>query len=132
MNRKKLLKHLVFLMFFIFGLYIMSERFYWYSLLWYFDMIMHFLGGLWVGMFFLYVFSIEKPVSKNTTLSLKVFLATFLIGILWEFYELALDMISRTDFDFPDTFSDMLFDVLGVLLATFYYLKGTIWMTRQK
>lgn len=85
-----------------------------------------------MGMFFLYVFSIEKPVSKNTTLSLKVFLATFLIGILWEFYELALDMISRTDFDFPDTFSDMLFDVLGVLLATFYYLKGTIWMTRQK
>src|SRR3989344_3578880 len=84
MNRKRILKHLVFLMFFLFILNLIAQEFYWYFTIWYFDIIMHFLSGFWVGLFFLYVFYNENLFLKQI---LTVILGVLLIGVLWEAFE---------------------------------------------
>ncbi len=132
MDRKGFLKHLIFLMFFVFLVNFFAFKFYWYSLIWYLDIIMHFLGGFWVGLFFIYVFSIKKPTISISSLFLKVFLATLIIGVLWEIYEFSLHVISATSFDFRDTISDIFFDLLGSVISIFYFLKIIMLSSRNK
>ncbi len=123
MDRKSLLKHLVFLMFFIFLVNSLALQFYWYSSVWYLDMIMHFFGGFWVGLFFIYVFSTKNPKTSILILFFKVFLATLIIGVLWEAYEFFLNIVSATSFDFRDIMSDIFFDLLGSIVSVFYFFK---------
>src|SRR3989344_6115892 len=63
MDRKKFFKRIVYLIFFIFIVHFFANKFYWYSSIWYFDIIMHFLGGLWVGLFFIWFK--KKPDPKS-------------------------------------------------------------------
>jgi len=124
MDSKRLLKHLVYLMFFIFIANLLAIKFHWYSLIWYFDIVMHILGGFWVGMFFLYVFKRKdfKPVDAH--LFFKVFLASLVIGILWEFYEFYIyQHISQIPFNQFDTLTDIFFDLLGSSFAFLYFSK---------
>lgn len=124
MDRKRLLKHLVSLMFFIFIVSILNTKFYWDSLLWYFDVIMHTLGGLWVGMFFLYVFGRSGPSYFNLMLVVKVLVATLLIGVFWEIYQFYIyQYISRTPFDLKDVSSDVFFDLLGAMFSFLYFKR---------
>ena len=123
MDKKKLLKHLVFLMFFIFIVYLLNLKFFWDSLLWYFDMGVHFLSGLWVGMFFLYVLSTKNPILLSLKSFLKITLLVLIIGILWELFQYIMNIISTTPFDPVDSTSDVIFDLLGSALSFFYYAK---------
>lgn len=124
MERKLLLKHLVYLMFFIFLANFLALKFFWYSLIWYFDIVMHFLGGVWVGMFFLYVFTRGERQISIKRLFLEVILATLVVGVLWEFYEYYLSVISGSSWDLMDTLSDMFFDFLGGIVAYGYLYKS--------
>lgn len=110
-------------MFFIFIANFLATELYWYSLIWYFDMIMHFLGGLWVGLFFFYVFSYIESVPKFLILAFEVLIATLVIGLLWELYEYVLNVISLTPWDIIDTSSDVFFDLFGSFVSIFYFLK---------
>ena len=123
MNRKSLLKHLILLMFLLFIVNFLILKFYWYSLIWYSDIIMHFLSGFWVGLFFIYIFSIKKSIPSAFLLFFKVFFATLAIGLLWELYEFFLNTISFTSFDLVDTVSDVFFDLLGSVISVFYFFK---------
>ncbi len=109
-------------MFFIFLMHLVALQFYWYYSLWYFDMIMHFLGGLWVALFFTYVFLRGKEPRPGRSLFLKVLAAMLAIGILWEFYEYYLNIVSATPWDKADTLSDIFFDLFGGLCAIIYLL----------
>lgn len=120
MNREKLLKHLVSLMFFVFLLDFLAKQFHWYFSVWYFDMLMHFLGGFWVALFFLYVFYDRNPFLKKL---LVVILGVLFIGILWEFFEIYLNVISGEFFSISDTLSDIFFDLSGGLCAILYIWK---------
>lgn len=120
MNRKKLLQHLVFLMFFIFITDLLAKGFYWYYSISWFDMLMHFLGGFWVGLFFLYVFYDKNQFSKKL---LAVILGVLLIGVLWEVFEFFLNVIAHDTFSIADTLSDIFFDLVGGFLAIFFYFK---------
>ncbi len=124
MNKKLLLKHLVSLMFFIFIANSLALKFYWYSLVWYFDIIMHTLGGMWVGMFFLYVFERREYKPLTIGLFLRVMACVLLVGLLWEMYEFYIfQHLSRNTFDLTDTLSDVGFDLLGGALSGLYFLK---------
>lgn len=123
MIQKRLLKHLTFLMFFIFLANFFILKFYWYSLVWYLDIIMHLLGGLWVGLFFLYILSRRSRLYFSTSLVLKLVFYSLIVGIIWELYELRLNIISSTSFNLGDTLSDILFDLLGLVVSLFYYFK---------
>ncbi|KKR41682.1 MAG: hypothetical protein UU10_C0029G0006 [Parcubacteria group bacterium GW2011_GWF1_40_6] len=134
MDRKKLIKHLVFLMFFIFIADIIAQKLHWYFSIWWFDMVMHFLGGFWVGLFFIWFFSIKDlPIFQlslekaDFKLIMKTILFVLSFGILWEFFEIFThNYIAHDPFNILDTTSDIFFDLAGGVSAILYYLKNII------
>ena len=121
MDRKKLFKRLAILIFLIFIINFFANKFYWYSSVWYFDMLMHFLGGFWVGLAFL-LFLFKENLSFF--LILKIILGVLVIGFLWEVFEILVNnTIAQNPFNVLDTASDIFFDLSGGLFAMFYYLK---------
>ena len=131
MDRKRLVKHLVFLMFFIFIVNLSAQQFHWYFSVWYFDMFMHFLGGFWVGLASLYFFfsasesfGLSLESKALTGIILKILLCVLFIGIGWEIFETSIDkVIVQNSFNVLDTFSDILFDLTGGATTVFYFLK---------
>ena len=136
MDRKKLIKLLTYLIFFILVINFFANKFYWYSSIWYFDMIMHFLGGFWIGLAFMW-FSNQSfrlsplspessPESKALTFKLvfKILIFVLFIGISWEVYEILVnDILAKNSFNFLDTLSDIFFDLSGGLCAMLYLWK---------
>ena len=124
MNSKKLLIHSLFLIFFIFFLNYLAMKFYWYSSIWYFDMVMHFLGGIWLGLALIWFFKIGEISFKSI---FYLILGVLLIGVLWEIFEIIIDeTITGNSFNILDTISDILFDLAGGSLALLYFLKKTM------
>src|SRR3989344_5045979 len=123
MNKERLLKHLVLLMFFIFIADLLAKTFYWYYTVWWFDIVMHFISGFWVGLFFLYVFYDKNTFFRKFT---AVILGVLLIGILWEIFEVYLNVVSLESFSIKDTALDMFFDLAGGLSMMFYYSKRIV------
>lgn len=84
-------------------------------------MLMHFLGGLWVAWFFLYVFVKNELLAKQFLLLLG---GVLLIGLCWEFFEFfTFNNIGRDKFNILDTTSDLFFDLSGGIVAVLYYLR---------
>lgn len=130
MDRKKLFNMLAILIVAIFLINALANKFYWYSSIWYFDIIMHFLGGLWIGIFAFYFFS---PQTISFRLIFKILIMVFLIGIGWEIFEVFVDkVISLNYFNILDTISDILFDLTGGIMAIFYYMKKIMTITPDK
>ncbi len=82
---------------------------------------MHFLGGFWVGLIYLYIFPTQS-ISRG--LIVKILLSVLLIGIGWEVFEMIVnDIIVKNPFDYADTTSDILFDLAGGTFASLYFFK---------
>lgn len=117
-------------MFFIFIADILAQKLHWYFSIWWFDMAMHFGGGFWVGLFFIWFFSIKDlPIFKlslekaDFKLVLKTILFVLSFGILWEFFEIFThNYIAQDPFNMLDTTSDVFFDLGGGLCAILYIL----------
>lgn len=131
MDRKKLLKHLLFLMFFILALNYIGVKLHWdYTTRWH-DMVLHFLGGFWQAILFIWFFSIKdlpflKPAldPNDPKLIHKTIFFVLLIGLLWELFEFyANNYIGIYPFDIIDTSSDVFLDLLGGSVAILYFYK---------
>lgn len=121
MDRKKLIKRLIYLIFFILIVNFLANKFHWYFSVWYLDMIMHFLGGFWVGLLALYIFPLTE---KSSHIIWKVLSFVFIVGIGWEIFEMIVnDVIAKNPFDLLDTSSDIFFDLAGGAFAVFYFLR---------
>jgi hypothetical protein len=85
---------------------------------WWYDMVLHFFGGVMVAMILLYSAEkwpefIQLPGNRFMRFVVAVSFVA-LIGVLWEFYEYALDYVFRSfDLQLPDTLSDLFFDLFG-------------------
>ena len=91
-------------------------------------MVMHFLGGLWVGVTFmwLYSFVLKKDVSINRRILRASFFGVLIIIISWEVFELFIqNNISDPNF-LSDTLSDMLLGILGGFVAYRYFIFNFI------
>ncbi len=95
-----------------------------YQNLIYYDVIMHFLGGLAAAMISLFIL---KKINLTYTL-LRLVIAVFLIGLAWEIYDFFWDSwlavnynLSLLQISFGDTIIDLFFGVLGVLAAGFVF-----------
>ena len=138
MNRDKLLKHLVFLMFFILALNYIGISLHWDYTTWWFDMVLHFLGGFWEGVLFIWFFSIKdlpflKPSldPNDPKLIYKTIFFVLLIGLLWELFEFyTQNYIAQMPFSLFDTLSDIFFDLVGGFVAISYFYKK-IMLTRD-
>jgi len=98
---------------------------YW-DIVW-FDVLMHFLGGVWIALLGFWVmaffthqneFSLKNIVLISLTFSLG-------IGILWEVFEYTagLTFVAGQDV-WLDTFSDLFFDILGGSVAGLFMSQG--------
>ena len=122
-DRKKLFKTLAYLIFFILILNFTAGKFYWYSSIPYLDMIMHFLGGFWLGLAFVWLLA-HQVKEDSAGFILKILSCVLFIGIGWEIFEILVnDVITKNPFNFGDTFSDLFFDLLGGFCAILYLWK---------
>lgn len=86
-----------------------------YYIFWWLDMAHHFLGGLWLVLFFKFLF---KRLGADPGF-LKLLGTVAVVGILWEFAEFVWDrFIWRSGFTYlagtyEDTLSDLFFDLIG-------------------
>ncbi len=121
MKRKKFLIRLTSLIFFISIVNALAGKFYWYYSIWYFDMPMHFLSGLWVALILIYLFPLPDTSFKSI---FKVILGVLLIGVSWELFELLFNnYIAQNPFNALDTVSDIFFGLAGGFTGVLYFLK---------
>lgn len=125
MNSRKFLIRLLSLIFIIFLLNYLASQFYWYTSIWYFDMIMHFLGGVWLGMAIIWLsFKYNFNSSIDFNFFTKIILGVLFIGIFWEIFEIVLNnYTTQNDFNILDTLSDLFFDLAGGFFVILYFFK---------
>ena len=92
-----------------------------------FDIPMHFLGGLSIGVSAIILLNIFK--SKITTpkwfLFLWIISLTVMIAVLWEFAEFTADYFFQTQMQLSlaDTMGDLLMGMLGGMTAGIWFIK---------
>ncbi len=120
MIRDRLMRRLGLIMLAVFVLHVAATFLHWYSLVWWFDMPMHFLGGMAV---FYISAVIVLPLRERMQLGRFAFdcvLGGLLIGVLWEAFELYLYMrYGFPPFSAVDSLSDVCFDIAGLCLAAY-------------
>lgn len=105
------------------GLHQIGSMFFLYWDIEWFDTMMHFLGGLTVGLLFVWAWygsdmfgSRVMPARYAAILSTIAF--ALLVSVAWEVFEYAFDIANPTGDNYSlDTFEDFVADTLGALLA---------------
>ncbi len=114
----------------IFALEAIARYWHLYFEFWWLDIPMHFLGGLWVGLFTLeWYYRTLHLKKKDTSAFFVVTLAiatTLTVGLAWEVFELsAQTFIERADVhDLADTLGDLTNDFLGAVAAIGIFIRG--------
>ncbi len=121
MDRNTLLKHSAILISIIFFLNFLAGKFYWYYTIWFFDMLMHFLGGLWLALLFFVIFPKALPTLSTI---IKILVWVLVVGILWEIFEIIfVNYVAQNSFNTTDTLSDICCDLAGGLTGILYVYK---------
>jgi hypothetical protein len=97
---------------------------FWYWTLWWFDVVMHILGGVALGLaalWFLLLFRFLERCSPRQVFALTL-AVVLVVGIGWEAFEFFAQLFVQGHF-FPDTFHDIAADVAGGLIAYAYYYR---------
>ena len=123
MNRKRIFRSLATIIFPLFLVNFIANKLYWYYSIWYFDMPMHFWGGVCLGFAMIWFFSKEDQfLELNSSLILRIILGVLFIGVSWEIYEFIFNnVLGKIPFNMLDTISDVFFDLAGGTFATFYF-----------
>ncbi len=99
-----------------------------YAKIWWLDIFMHILGGIWVAFIFFYWFFERDGFlhKKNGFWPNLILCLSFvaLIGVLWEFYEFFFDyfVLTQHQQSLADTMKDLFNDLSGGFLVSIYYL----------
>ncbi|MBU1557840.1 hypothetical protein KKC45_02665 [Patescibacteria group bacterium] len=97
-----------------------------YWKLWWFDIIMHFLGGLWVGMSALWIYYFSGFFGNLRKDPPFIFLLSFLsvlaIGLGWEVFEFLIE-IDFSNHYVSDTALDLIMDIVGGIIASIMFLR---------
>lgn len=109
------------------GLHGLANMYYLYWVLWWFDLLMHFLGGLLVGLVTLWWLRFEIPISIRSKIPrfLTAFFAVLAVGVAWEVFEYVTGTygVSNMDDYMFDTVTDVLMDIVGMLFAYFMFVR---------
>jgi len=101
---------------------------------WWFDNVLHFLGGLWlasVAIWFIY-FAGKIKAEFIPAFSAIIAIVSFAVfgGVLWEFYEFSFDILfakngqmAFAQLGLADTMSDLFFDMIGGLTIAVVFLR---------
>ena len=93
-------------------------------------MVIHFLGGLWIGVSFLwfYFFSglFRKSLLKKKSIFWISLSVVFLAAVSWEIFEFIIRGTLKEQGFISDSLSDILLGVLGGLVAYRYFVFNFI------
>jgi hypothetical protein len=95
--------------------------FFLYFKYWWFDIVVHFLGGLLVGTIIYWLLSYTSKFTsyfRNPSLLLVV-LIVLVVGGSWEIFELYAGVLIEENYEF-DTSVDLVMDALGAAAAFFF------------
>ncbi len=104
-----------------------AYKFFWYWRFWWFDIIMHTLGGLFVGLialgfYFLRPNTREREIKTGVAFAV-AFALISVIGVGWELFEFSTKhVIFLPQHDPWNTASDLFFDGVGCAFAVFIFL----------
>lgn len=130
--RKKLIESIAV----VFVLNFLATYFNWYRLFWWFDMLMHFLGGLFVAWLVFYVFariSKNNEIEYDILLIKKVVLWSLVIGLGWEWFEWVTDILTgANNMHMLDSYSDIFFDLAGTFTALYIFNNKYINLENNK
>lgn len=132
--RNRSLLFFTFTLIIIFGtLHLLAGIFYFYWTLWWFDYLMHFLGGLSLGLFFLWIFyasgfaanrreraglsGLARPARLQAVFMSLI--PVLILGIGWEIFEFVNGITQATEESYTlDVAHDLLADGLGAFAAS--------------
>jgi len=104
-----------------------ASEFYFYWIYWWFDYIMHFLGGLSIGLFVLWgalrFGFLSGGERDDVWIIMMALIAVLIIGISWEIFEYMNGLTQSTESYSLDVVHDLWSDVLGAFLAGFIVVK---------
>ena len=106
-------------------LHVTALEFFLYWLYPWFDIMMHFLGGLFVGLSALWFFFQSGYVRINQSIWNIIIVSVssiILIGVGWEIFEVMAGVPIIGNY-ILDTATDLVMDVIGVTVATFVFTK---------
>lgn len=112
-----------------FGTFILNTLGVWlslYSLLWWYDIPMHFFGGLFTTLLIIsFLLRFKKVINfPNYKFAIIVLVLIFIFGFVWEVYEFTvITMIFKRENIPMDSLSDLFFDVAGGIEALFIYMR---------
>lgn len=122
---KKLLFKACILIFFIWLVHTLANTFYWYSAIWWFDIPMHILGGMFLaltaGALF---FKTLLPLSFKERMVI-ILLFVLIVGLGWELFEYFVQNFIKGDqlVSFPDSVKDMMMDLFGGVVASYFVFR---------
>ena len=106
-------------------LHLVAINFFLYWDLAWFDLMMHFLGGVWVSLLGFWIMAFLTRTKEFSIKSI-IYIAVFFtvgIGILWELFEAGAGISFVGKDMWGDTFSDLALDIVGGLVSGFYISK---------
>jgi len=125
--KRILLYRIVGIIWVIFILNFIAGKLYLYSLIWWFDMPMHFFGGIFLAFLCIWLFlkfNLIKYVKNRETFLFTIIITVIFIGIFWELFEFGNSVFITFDkLNILDTLSDLFFDLSGGLFGSFYTLR---------
>lgn len=120
---RPLVKEIVVLSIVVAVLYLLGLKFFLFWTTDWFDILMHFLGGLLIGLIGLFIFYTSSlvPIPKNHTLTIKLLTLGFVlaVGLAWELWEVFVGFTNVLE-DQVDTIVDLIMDMVGALFALLY------------
>ncbi len=128
MKKNRALHVAAFLVVGVFVLNLLATYLHLYWVFSWFDMLMHFLGGVAAG-YLVYIILYKKASSlQQDSPVLFIFLivgGTLVIGFLWEILEVVLDTFFRSQLApaLSDSLSDLFFDALGGMVAGLWVFR---------
>ena len=93
---------------------------YWY--LWWFDIVVHFVGGATLGLALLWFVTFELPSRIHVPRVATAIMVTLTFGVVWEVFEYATGTSGAVHY-WSDTLLDLLMDLIGSAAACFAFAR---------
>ncbi|MEY4602479.1 MAG: hypothetical protein RL292_420 [Candidatus Parcubacteria bacterium] len=121
MQQNKIFRAMFWVLFIVGAMNAIAYKLYLFWTVVWFDMVMHFLGGLFVSLFFFSILSLLKSGLSYTEKLVLGIIFSVLVGLVWEYYELIIKVTDLADVGYwPDTGMDIVMDTLGALIGVLF------------
>lgn len=106
-------------------LHFIALQFYLYWTVWWFDVLLHFLGGFWISLvavWFVYFSNLYKRADYSSLWDILYVgvIVTLFVAVGWEVFEWYAGIIVDSQDYWTDTIGDVIMGVIGAVAASFY------------